>query len=486
MQLLEQATFEELLGAVDMLCIPSSKEMMDSLYKDVLTMMVPSEMLPPVDELCFQKSSGIILYGQWLGKRIKLLICYDNEHLTEATAYSVCKKISIRAKTENAGRTGLMLHHLSEPQIVQSALTGWTSGLYNIGLYKSNEENHADANPAVLYTYLSPGVNISDANAGITIGLVQREVMDLVNTPANHKSPSLLGEWAMKNASAYGYQAMVLDKRQLTNLGMHALLAVNRGSEDPAVLIVTHYKHPEANKKIVLIGKGVIFDTGGISIKDSKNMHYMKSDMAGAAAALGTVEACARLEMKVDVMAITPVTDNSIGTTALKPGDVISSFAGKSIEVIDTDAEGRLILADALAYAVKEYQPDVMIDMATLTGSIIAAIGPHAAGLFTKNDQLAESLTKAGEISGERLWRMPMFDEYQEDMQSDIADIKNLSDKPYAGSVTAAKFLEFFTSAHPVWAHLDIAGMGFQPNGFGKGYCATAYGVRLLVRWMGK
>ena len=210
----------------------------------------------------------------------------------------------------------------------------------------------------------------------------------------------------------------------------------------------------------------------------------MKSDMAGAAAALGTVEACARLGLKVDVMAITPVTDNSIGTASLKPGDVISSFAGKSIEVIDTDAEGRLILADALAYAIKEYQPDVMVDMATLTGSIIAALGNQAAGLFTKNDHLAESLKQAGETSGERLWRMPMFDEYQEDMQSDIADIKNLSDKPYAGSVTAAKFLEFFTSEHPSWAHLDIAGMGFQPNGFGKGYCATAYGVRLLVKWL--
>ncbi|MEO6130552.1 MAG: M17 family metallopeptidase, partial [Saprospiraceae bacterium] len=414
----------------------------------------------------------------------KILIYADHDKLTEATAYSVTKKLSIRAKSEQVEKTGLMVHHLSSPELIRSALTGWTAGLYDLGIYKNTEENSLNHSGGSLFTYLPEGMNPSTAMEGITIGLVQQEVMDLVNTPANHQSPALLGEWAMQSASAYGYLATILDKRQLTHMGMHALLAVNRGSEDPAVLIVTHYKHPEANKKIALIGKGVIFDTGGISIKDSKNMHYMKSDMAGAAAALGTVEACARLGMKVDVMAITPVTDNSIGTAALKPGDVISSYAGKSIEVIDTDAEGRLILADALAYAVKEYQPDVMIDMATLTGSIIAAIGPHAAGLFSKNDQLAESLTKAGETSGERLWRMPMFDEYQEDMQSDIADIKNLSDKPYAGSVTAAKFLEFFTSAHPAWAHLDIAGMGFQPNGFGKGYCATAYGVRLLVKWM--
>ncbi|MDQ3015509.1 MAG: M17 family metallopeptidase, partial [Bacteroidota bacterium] len=230
--------------------------------------------------------------------------------------------------------------------------------------------------------------------------------------------------------------------------------------------------------------KGVIFDTGGISIKMSKNMHYMKSDMAGAAAALGVVEACARLGLKVNVMAITPMTDNSIDSTSIKPGDVISSYAGKSIEVIDTDAEGRLILADALAYAVKEYKPDVMIDMATLTGSIIASLGPQAAGLFTKNDELAAELSAAGNISGERVWRMPMYDEYHDDMQSDIADIKNLSEKPYAGATTAAKFLEYFTSDHPAWAHLDIAGMAFQANGFGKSYCATAYGVRLLVKWI--
>jgi len=210
----------------------------------------------------------------------------------------------------------------------------------------------------------------------------------------------------------------------------------------------------------------------------------MKSDMAGAAAALGTVEACARLQLKVDVMAIAPTTDNSIDALAIKPGDVILSYAGKTIEVIDTDAEGRLVLADALAYAVKEYKPDVMIDMATLTGSIVGALGPMAAGLFSKNDQLVSTLEAAGNASGERVWRMPMYDEYHDDMQSDIADIKNLSEKPYAGAITAAKFLEYFTAEHTAWAHLDIAGMGFQPNGFGKGYCGTGYGVRLLIQWM--
>ena len=213
--------------------------------------------------------------------------------------------------------------------------------------------------------------------------------MNLVNTPASHMTPSGLGDWAKKSAVQYNYEANVLDKVQLTQMGMHALLAVNRGSEHPAQCIVTHYKHPEATKKIALVGKGVIFDTGGISIKLAKNMHYMKSDMAGAAAALGTVEACARLGLKVDITAIAPVTDNSIDNTAIKPGDVISSYAGKTIEVIDTDAEGRLILADALAYTVKEHKPDVIIDMATLTGSIVATLGPVAAGLFPEERMIS-------------------------------------------------------------------------------------------------
>ncbi len=484
MQLKVQATLEDLLGAVDMLCIPSSKEMLDGLYRDVLTLVIPPETLPPVAEFISAKSAVNLFFGNWKGHRIKLFLSYESEELTEANVYSVSKKLAIRARAEHSEKVGVLVHHFDSLALIQSAMTGWTAGQYDLGIYKKAEENNSKTHLASIYTFLPDGMAHSVAEDGITIGMVQQEVMELVNTPSNYQTPAMLGDWAVKSADAYGYNANILDKRQLTQLGMHALLAVNRGSEEPATLIVTHYRHHEARKKIVLVGKGVLFDTGGISLKDSKNMHYMKSDMAGAAAALGTVEACARLGLKVDVMAITPVTDNSIGSAALKPGDVISPYAGKSIEVIDTDAEGRLILADALAYAVKEYKPDVMIDMATLTGSIIAAIGPHAAGLFTKNDQLAEALTKAGETCGERVWRMPMFDEYQEDMQSDIADIKNLSDKPYAGSVTAAKFLEFFTAEHPTWAHLDIAGMGFQPNGFGKGYCSTAYGVRLLVSWM--
>lgn len=475
---------EALLESVDLLCIPSSKEGMAVVYSDLLVKVVPPSTLPPLNELVTGKSGSCLLYGLWNDRRIKVLVTYEGEKMTEACAYSLSKKLAIRAKSENTPRAGFVVHHLGQAAIIQSAVAGWTAGQYDLGLFKKTEDTNIKNEQGTLHTHLPPGIELSAAENGIILGLVQHEVMTLVNLPASHMSPEYLGHWAQRSARNYKYTCEVFDKPKLTEMGMYALLAVNRGSEQPAQLVVTHYKHPEAKQKIALIGKGVIFDTGGLSIKDSKNLHYMKSDMAGAAAALGTVEACARLGLKVDVMAITPATDNSVDATSTKPGDVIGSYAGKTIEVIDTDAEGRLILADALAYAVKQHKPDVLIDMATLTGSIVAALGPQAAGLFSKNDQLAQSLSAAGDTSGERVWRMPMYDEYHDDMLSDIADIKNLSEKPYAGSITAAKFLEVFTSEHPAWAHLDIAGMGFQPNGFGKGYCATAYGVRLLVKWM--
>ncbi len=484
MKLNALSSFEELLERVNMLSVPSSKDGMAGVYQDILTKLIPAETLPPLSELINGKSGSVILYGHRKNRIIKVQLCYEGEKMTESCAYSLSKKMAIKARAENAKSIGLAVHHLSSPEIIQSAIAGWTAGQYDLGLYKKAEEQNGKTFQNTLYTYLPGGVDASVGQDGLSIGLVQQEVMTLVNMPASHKSPEYLGQWAQRSAKEYGYQCEVLDKTQLTSLGMGALLAVNRGSEQPANLIITHYHHPEAKKKIALIGKGVIFDMGGLSIKDSKNLYYMKSDMAGAAAALGTVEACARLGLKVDVMAITPVTDNSVDAASTKPGDVVTSYSGKTIEIIDTDAEGRLILADALAYAVKQYQPEVMIDMATLTGSIIGAIGPLAAGMFTKNDQLAKSLAAAGDASGERVWRMPMYDEYGEDMQSDIADIKNLSEKPYAGSITAAKFLEAFTNEHPAWVHLDIAGMGFQPNGFGKGYCATAYGIRLLLRWL--
>lgn len=484
MKLIALASTEELLEKVDILCVPASKEKAEVLYQELLVPIIHKDSLPSFAEFSAMKALPAIFFGQHKGKRIKIVYFSDADKLTEANTYALAKKIAIKIKSECSGKVGLYAAHLDTNTLIQSSFAGWTAGHYDLGLYKHNDNSQSKNLANEIFAVLTNDADIASAQTGITLGLVQQEVMNLVNTPASHKSPASLAAWASRSAAQYGYDVKVIDKPELTTMGMHALLAVNRGSELPARCIVTHYKHPDAKKKIALIGKGVIFDTGGISIKDSRNLHHMKSDMAGAAAALGTIEACARLKLKVDVVAIAPTTDNSVDGLSINPGDVISSYAGKTIEVIDTDAEGRLVLADALAYAVKEYQPDVMIDLATLTGSIVGALGPQAAGLFSKNDQLVTTIEASGNTTGERVWRMPMFDEYHEDMISDIADIKNLSEKPYAGSISAAKFLEYFTADHRCWAHLDIAGVGFQPNGFGKGHCATGYGVRLLVKWL--
>ena len=213
-------------------------------------------------------------------------------------------------------------------------------------------------------------------------------------------------------------------------------------------------------------------------------MHLMKSDMGGAAAVLGTMELAAKLGLPVHLVGIVPSTENMVDGLGTKPGDVIQSYLGKTIEVIDTDAEGRLILADGLSYLKKNFNPDSIIDLATLTGSIVATLGYNAAGLFSNDDALAASLSKAGDISGERLWRLPIWEIYMDDMKSDVADISNLTSKPMAGAITAAKFLELFIDGHTSWAHLDIAGMALISNELGNSRVATAYGVRLLIEFL--
>jgi leucyl aminopeptidase len=190
------------------------------------------------------------------------------------------------------------------------------------------------------------------------------------------------------------------------------------------------------------------------------------------------------LKLPVHVIGIVPSTENSVDGRSTKPGDVITSYSGKTIEIIDTDAEGRVILADGLGYMVRNFKPDVLIDLATLTGSVIAALGYHAAGLFTPNDELAAQLTKSADQTGERIWRMPVWDVYKEDIKSDVADLKNFSGKPIAGSISAAKFLEVFSEKHPAWAHLDIAGMAFADTEFGSQKNATGFGIRLLIDYL--
>ena len=371
---------------------------------------------------------------------------------------------------------------------VGNAVNGIVLGGYDLQLYKTEPKAVSEFFKSGTLSILADESTEAKRSAenALKTALVQIRIMDLMNAPSNYKKPATLAEWARKSGEENGYSVQVLEKKQLEEQGMRALLAVNKGSDEPPVMIVSEYKPEHYTKTVALVGKGVTFDTGGISIKPSANMHLMKSDMGGAAAVLGTVELAAQLKLPVHIIGVIPSTENSVDGSAMKPGDVIGSYSGKTIEVIDTDAEGRLILADGLHYAVKQYGPDVLIDLATLTGSIIQTLGYEAAGLFTPNDSLAAELVQAADETGERLWRLPVWDEYKEEVSSDIADVKNYHGKPLAGAIVAAKFLEVFTDAHPAWAHLDIAGTAFGDTEFAPGRAGTAYGVRLLIAYLSK
>ena len=306
---------------------------------------------------------------------------------------------------------------------------------------------------------------------------------ELVDMPGNIATPSYLADKACEMSSRFGVECRVLDETKIEQHGMGALLAVAKGSNQPPRFIVMEYRGGSAKERpVVLVGKGITFDSGGISLKPREGMEKMKNDMAGGAAVIGTVAAAARLGLRVNLVGLVPAAENLPGGRAYKPGDVVTSMAGKTIEINNTDAEGRLILCDALHYA-QQFRPSVLIDLATLTGACVVALGSFASGLMGNDEKLVCSLKNAGDTTGERLWELPVWDEYGELMKSDIADMKNAGG-PYAGTLSAGWFLRQFVGGAR-WAHLDIAGTAWEEKGrpyLPKG--ATGVGVRLLVEYL--
>jgi len=306
---------------------------------------------------------------------------------------------------------------------------------------------------------------------------------DLVNDPGNRKSPEYLAMAAVAMAEKGGIKARLLRREQMAELGFGALLGVAQGSEREPYLIVLEYQGGMAEQQpIALVGKGVVFDAGGISLKPAEKMDEMKMDMAGGAAVLGTMLAAAQLKLPVNLVAVVPTVENMPSGTAIRPGDILTSLAGKTIEVLNTDAEGRLILADALTY-VGRFKPRVVIDLATLTGACIIALGNQAAAILGNHEGLIRQLLKAGERSGERFWQLPLWEEYAAQIKSDFADIKNTGGRP-AGTITAAAFLQQFAGSY-TWAHLDIAGTAWEDKGKpGQPKGGTGFGVRALIEYL--
>ena len=366
-----------------------------------------------------------------------------------------------------------------------ATITGVSEGLllanYTFDKLKSLKK---DEKPILLKKVGFTGISKEDMAVAKRCAVITEGVYiarDLVNGNADDITPQYLSHFAKDLAAKLKAKATILNKKQIEKEAMGLFLAVNRGcSNDPALIILSYRGKPKAKDLTVLIGKGVTYDTGGLNLKPLASMETMKADMAGAAALLGTFYAVASLNLKVNLTIVIPATENSIDAKSFKPGDVYKSMNGKMIEIINPDAEGRLVLADAITYSKKKLNPTRIIDIATLTGGIDIALGSEACGLFSNNDALADAIQRSGAATFERVWRMPLYEEYRDFLKSDIADMKNSGSRS-ASSITAAIFLQEFIEKTP-WAHLDIASVAYlnDKKRYHPKY-GTGFGVRLLV-----
>jgi leucyl aminopeptidase len=385
-------------------------------------------------------------------------------------------------RDQRLGSLALALEHAADARTVQAAAEGLVLGDFAYLALKRGEEVRSTLLPSRAMIWSPDLVSGAEewASLGWKVAEAQNVARSLVARPGNVLTPAGLADEALDLADR-GCRVDVWDVERLRDKGFGALLAVAKGShEAPRFIIVEH--RGRGGAPVVLVGKGITFDSGGISLKPAKGMEEMKHDMAGAAAVLGTMRALSEIGAPQRVVGLIPTAENLPSGRALKPGDVVRGVSGRSIEVVNTDAEGRLILSDALAFGAR-MEPVALVDIATLTGGCVVALGKQAAGLLSNDELLAGALIEAGTRTGERAWRLPLWPEYRKQLDSDIADIKNSGGRE-ASPITAAKFLEEFVDDVP-WAHLDIAGTawaedvtGWQPKG------ATGFGVRLLVEWV--
>lgn len=420
----------------------------------------------------------ICLFG--LGKSGKI-----NDEKVRNNAAEMAKKAKKAKSKQPALFIPTEMAHFAQPLAEGLTLANYTLGKYQTG--KAKEKNEAHSLSTVEIICSSKAKNLSSAlKRGALIAEAVNETRDLVNGPNNLINPDTLPGIARKIAQAGGSKITVYSKKQLENMKMGALLGVGQGSaRDPKMLVLEYNpKGAKVKEPIMLVGKGVTFDSGGYNLKPTSAITNMKEDMAGAAVVLGVFRLLKKLNIKHRVIGITPLTDNMIGGKAQAVNDIVTAYNGKTIEITNTDAEGRLILADAIAYGVKKYNPKYLVDLATLTGACMVALGDRYAGLFGNNKQLVEALMKSGIKTDELLWELPLHKKHSEEMKSKIADLQNSSSSGLAGASKGAAFVKEFIGKTD-WAHIDIAGVTFvndpKPYDFPA---ATGFGVRLLADFL--
>ncbi|MGB5439011.1 MAG: leucyl aminopeptidase [Gammaproteobacteria bacterium] len=419
-------------------------------------------------------------------ERVMLVGCGEENELNEE---HYCQAVASAASAVKASGATNAISYLSELKVgkrdgywkIRTLVENAEAALYSINGLKSKKTT---SGKTLRSFAIHPGrTDRKQANRAIADGMALaggvKLARDLGNLPGNICTPSYLAAEARKLGRAFNtIKTSVLEEAAMKKLGMGSLLSVSRGSVEPAKLITMEYSGgKKGSKPVVLVGKGVTFDSGGISLKPGLAMDEMKFDMCGAASVLGTLQACAEMKLPLNVVGVIPTTENLPDARATKPGDIVTSMSGQTIEVLNTDAEGRLILCDALTY-IKKYKPEVVVDIATLTGACVVALGHYTAAVLSNDDELAQELLTAGQTAYDRAWQMPLWDIYQADLDSNFADIANIGGR--AGTITAACFLSRFTGDYR-WAHLDIAGVAWK-NGKEKG--ATGRPVPLLTQFL--
>jgi len=439
--------------------------------------------LPTFDRI---PANRVMVVG--LGKRDEFTL----DRVREVSARAALRVREMGLRTFSTIVHGAGVGDMDLGDATEAVVEGTLLGLYRYTEHKTEPEKKKVEAMTVLNLDKAKANAIRDAvHRASVLATTVNFVRDLVNEPSNAKAPKALAERFKAAAKEAGARCTVHDEDQLGKLGFGGILGVAQGSDEPPRLVVLEHNGGGKARPIVLVGKGLTFDSGGISLKPQEGplgpMWEMKNDMSGSAVVVGAVIVAARLKLPVNVVAMAPLAENMPSGRAQKPGDVLKAYGGTTVEVENTDAEGRLVLADALAYA-KERKPQAVVDIATLTGSCVYALGKRAAGLFVSDPKLRERLVRAGNATGERVWELPLWEEYDEQIKSDVADVKNTGGK-YGGAITAARFLKRFTGDAP-WAHLDIAGVamfGGGPENPKKEYLpkgASGWGVRLLVRML--
>ena len=442
----------------------------------------------------FDSTYLVHTHGKITYKAVLIAGIGDAKKLSVGKVQKLFARIARRATSARADSLHIVLSSeltsvFSAQLLGQSVSEGILLGSYAFLKHKEEKVRlkHHDVSECVIHV---AGGKLEAFDQGLKRGQVVASavsfVRDLVNEPPSTTTPTYLGDVAKSIAKKDpSLSCTVYDKKGITALGMGALLGIARGSDEDPRFIHLSYKATGAKKTVVIVGKGITFDTGGLSLKPASGMETMKLDMAGAGAVLGVFSVLTLLKPRVNVDGLISATENMPSGTAIKPGDIVTAMDGKTIEVLNTDAEGRVVLADALSYACKNTKPDYIIDLATLTGACMVALGEDISGLFSNNQKLTQDLKSASYNSGEAVWELPLAEEYSEELKSNVADIKNVGSTRYGGAINGALFLQEFVEEGIPWAHLDIAGPSFAekdspltPKG------GSGVGVRLLLEFL--